>query len=35
LGKIWSALDKPVGCVGRPVAPSAAEIQLKQQELQK
>jgi hypothetical protein len=35
LGKIWSAVDKPADCVGRPLAPSAAEIQLKQQELRK
>jgi hypothetical protein len=27
MGKIWSALDKPPGCVGRPVVPSTVEIQ--------
>ena len=27
LGKVWTALDKPAECVGRPVTPSAVEIQ--------
>jgi hypothetical protein len=27
LGKIWIALDKPLGCVGRAVVPSTIEIQ--------
>jgi hypothetical protein len=30
LGKIWTALDKPAGCVGRQVVPSTAEIQRRQ-----
>jgi hypothetical protein len=27
LGKIWTALDKPLRCTGRPMMPSAAEVQ--------
>ena len=27
LGKTWTALDKPPGCIGRPMTPSAVEVQ--------